>query len=304
MLRLAIIVLGILWAAAVPADAKPFAEMFPQKTYDNKDVQTFLEALDYKQGAVPLSSINITFEVPDGYYFLGAEDAKRILVELWGNPAGAANGVLGMIFSAAATPFDETWGAVVTFDNDGFVTDENADEIDYAELLREMQSDTDAANPARKEQGFEPVTLIGWASRPFYERESHKLHWAKELRFGTTTPHTLNYNVRVLGRHGVLNINFISEVDKLTTIRNSIPAVMDMPKFNEGARYADYIPGTDKLAAYGIGGLIAGKVLSKAGILAVLLVFLKKGWIVIVLALGGIWTLAKRFFLNRSGPAD
>ena len=299
MMRLAIIVLGLFWAAMAPASAKTFADLFPHKSYDNKQLQTFLEALDYKQGIVPIGGADITLTVPDGYYYLDQKDATRVLVELWGNPPGAASAVLGMIFSASATPYDDTWGAVVSFDNDGYVTDENADEIDYDALLSEMRSDTEAANAARREQGFEPVTLIGWASQPFYERESHKLHWAKELRFGTTTPHTLNYNVRVLGRHGVLNINFISEVDKLTTIRNSIPAVMEMPKFNEGARYADYIPGTDKLAAYGIGGLIAGKVLSKAGILAVLLAFLKKGWIFIALALGGLFTMARRFFQNR-----
>ena len=299
MMRLAIIVLGLVWAAMAPASAKTFADLFPHKSYDNKQLQTFLEAMDYKQGIVPIGGADITLTVPDGYYYLDQKDATRVLVELWGNPPGAASAVLGMIFSASATPYDDTWGAVVSFDNDGYVTDENVDEIDYDALLSEMRSDTEAANAARREQGFEPVTLIGWASQPFYERESHKLHWAKELRFGTTTPHTLNYNVRVLGRHGVLNINFISEVDKLTTIRNSIPAVIEIPKFNEGARYGDYIPGTDKLAAYGIGGLIAGKVLSKAGILAVLLAFLKKGWIFIALALGALFTIARRFFQNR-----
>ena len=299
MLRLAIIVLGLVWAATAPASAKSFAEMFPQKSYEQKELQAFLEALDYKQGTVPIGGADVTLTVPDGYYFLDQKDATRVLVELWGNPPAAASAVLGMIFTASATPYDDTWGAVVSFDNDGYVTDENAGEIDYDALLKEMQSDTEAANAARREQGFEPVTLIGWASQPFYERDSHKLHWAKELRFGTVTPHTLNYNVRVLGRHGVLNINFVSEVDKLAVIRNSIPAVMDMPRFDEGARYADYIPGTDKVAAYGIGGLIAGKVLSKAGILAVLLAFLKKGWIFIVLALGGLFTMAKRFFQNR-----
>jgi uncharacterized membrane-anchored protein len=56
------------------------------------------------------------------------------------------------------------------------------------------------------------------------------------------------------------------------------------------------VPGADKVAAYGIGGLIAGKVLSKAGLFALALAFLKKGWILVVLALAGLWKLAARFF--------
>jgi uncharacterized membrane-anchored protein len=48
------------------------------------------------------------------------------------------------------------------------------------------------------------------------------------------------------------------------------------------------MPGADKVAAYGIGGLIAGKALTKLGFFALALAFLKKGWILVVLALGGV----------------
>src|SRR2546426_2131137 len=36
---------------------------------------------------------------------------------------------------------------------------------------------------------------------------------------------------------------------------------------NEGHRYADFVPGTDKVAEYGIAALIAGGVAAKAGLL-------------------------------------
>ena len=48
----------------------------------------------------------------------------------------------------------------------------------------------------------------------------------------------------------------------------------------------------DKIAAYGIGGLVAGKVLAKTGMLAVGLIFLKKFWFVLFLPL--LW-LRNRF---------
>lgn len=302
MIRQLAMIVGIWMVLTMQVQAKNFAELFPHKSYENANVQAFLEKLDYMQGSVPVSSIGVTFSVPEGYYFLAEKDAESVLVTLWGNPPGVAAGVLGMIFPATSTPFDETWGAAVSFDEDGYVTDENVGDIDYDEMLQQMQSATEESNAARQKQGFEKVSLIDWAAEPYYDRDGHKLHWAKELQFGITTPHTLNYNVRVLGRRGVLNINFISEMDRLPVIQSAVPVVMNMPRFEEGARYSDYIPGTDKIAAYGIGGLIAGKALAKVGILAALLVFLKKGWILVVLALGGIWAVLKRYLRRRSNP--
>jgi uncharacterized membrane-anchored protein len=91
--------------------------------------------------------------------------------------------------------------------------------------------------------------------------------------------------VMVLGSTHALTSAVLGD---LPVIRAVIPDVMQMAQFEPGSQYADYVPGADKVAAYGIGGLIAGKVLAKAGLLAMLLVFFKKGWIIGVLALGGL----------------
>jgi uncharacterized membrane-anchored protein len=36
------------------------------------------------------------------------------------------------------------------------------------------------------------------------------MYWAKEINFGGDSENTLNYNIRVLGRKGVLLLNFIA----------------------------------------------------------------------------------------------
>ena len=69
-------------------------------------------------------------------------------------------------------------------------------------------------------------------------------------------------------------------------MRALIPDVMEMAQFEQGARYSDYVPGVDKVAAYGIGGLIAGKLLAKAGILAGALLLFKKLGVFIVIGVG------------------
>jgi uncharacterized membrane-anchored protein len=65
-----------------------------------------------------------------------------------------------------------------------------------------MQEQAAATNDERRRQGYATVRLIGWAAPPHYSRQSHKLYWAKELAFSDESEHTLNYNVRVLGRRG------------------------------------------------------------------------------------------------------
>ena len=128
------------------------------------------------------------------------------------------------------------------------------------------------------------------------------MHWAKELQFGAKS-RTLNYDVRALGRYGVLSINFVAAMDQLTPIQNDIPAVMAMPQFKTGFRYTDFVPGVDKVAAYRIGALVGGKVLAKTGLFVVLAALLKKFWIFVVLALGVLWTAIKRVFTGRTKSA-
>lgn len=283
------------------AEAKTFGEMFPGRTYEQSEAQKFVESLDYKDGTIALDTGGVQLNVPRGFYFLSTEHARRVIVDAWNNPPTVAEKVLGMIMPSDKTPLDDSWGAVITFDEDGYVSDQDAAGIDYSALLKEMQEGTAQASEERVKLGFASIRLVGWASPPFYDRAAHKLHWAKELAFGDSPKHTVNYDVRALGRRGVLKINFVAGMDQLAEIKSVIPAVMAMPQYEEGSRYQDYVPGADKVAAYGIGGLIAGKLLAKAGLFAIALAFLKKGWILVVLALAGLWRVAARFF--RRSPA-
>ena len=68
-------------------------------------------------------------------------------------------------------------------------------------------------------------------------------------------------------------------------VRAAAPDLLAMTEFTEGNRYSDFKPGVDKVAAVGIGGLIAGKVLAKTGLLVMLMAFLKKGFILLLLPL-------------------
>jgi uncharacterized membrane-anchored protein len=250
------------------------------------------QSLDRQHGEIKLPNGVATLKVPEQFYYLNPVDAEKVLVEVWHNPPTPKR--LGMLFPAGSTPFDEAaWAVTIDYEEDGYVADKDADQIDYKELLSQMQEDTSAASKERVKQGYESIELVGWAANPFYDKKSNKLHWAKEIKFGDQKLNTLNYSIRVLGRKGVLVLNFIAGIDQLKLIEARLNEVLAIAEFNDGFKYDEFNPSLDKVAAYGIGALVAGKVIAKTGILITLLLFLKKFGIFILV---GATALAGKFF--------
>lgn len=247
------------------------------------------DSLNRQTGEIKLPNGVATLKVPESFYYLNPADAQKVLVDVWGNPPGSAAGALGMLFPAEMTPFDsDSWGVVIEYEEEGYVKDDDAEDIDYDDMLAQMQEDTRAASEERVRQGYGAIELVGWASRPFYDKATHKLHWAKEIKFDNEPVNTLNYNIRVLGRKGVLVLNFVAGMDQKSSIDANIDTVLALAEFDEGNRYADFNPDMDTVAAYGIGALVAGKVAAKAGFLAAALLFLKKFGVLIIAGIAGL----------------
>lgn len=266
----------------------------PQLTPEQQEylavAQELWDSLNPQQGEINLPNGVATLNVPETFYYLSPDDSEKVLVQVWGNPPGAGQNTLGMLFPSDVTPFDEeAWAVTIEYEEDGYVSDEDANELDYESLLTQMKKATRDASKQRVKQGYEPIELVGWASRPFYDKSSHKLHWAKEIKFGDQEINTLNYNIRVLGRKGVLVLNFIAEMGQKEVITSNVDTVLSMAEFNPGSRYSDFDPSIDKVAAYGIGALVAGKVAAKTGLLAAGLILLKKFWIFVLVGLGAMF---------------
>ncbi len=265
-------------------------QLTPEQEQYLLEAKAIWDSLNRQQGEIALPNKVAKLNVPESFYYLDPTDTEKVLVEVWGNPPGAGHNTLGMLFPTGLTPFDEgSWGVTIEYEEDGFVKDDDADEINYNDLLSDMKQSTREASKARVQQGYEPVELVGWASRPFYDKQSHKLHWAKEIKFGNREPNTLNYNIRVLGRKGVLVLNLIAGMDQKQMIDTNLDTVLALAEFNQGSRYEDFNPSIDKVAAYGLGALVAGKVIAKTGLIAAGLIFLKKFGIFILVGAGALF---------------
>jgi len=264
-----------------------------------KESEEIASKLKFQQGEIKIKDGVATLKVPANFRYLDPDQSDTVLVKLWGNPPRKEK-TLGMLFPAEISPASaESWGVVITYDEDGYVKDDEAASINYNDLLKEMQEGMREANPERIKQGYEAIELIGWAAPPHYDKASHKLYWAKELSVAGASEHTLNYDIRALGRRGVLSLNAIASMDQLQAIERDMGAVLAFVEFNEGHRYGDYVAGVDKVAAYGIGALIAGGLLAKAGVFKLLIGALIAGKKFVILALVALGAFLKRLFSGR-----
>ncbi|NJC40462.1 putative membrane-anchored protein [Brevundimonas alba] len=277
----------------------------PEQQTEVRRLEALQDSLKPQTGTVAIPAAEATLALGDAYYFLNAEDAARVLTEGWGNPPSSVQGVLGMVFPKDKAFYDDTWGAVITYVGDGYVSDEDASKINYSELLTQLRQGEEEDNRARTADGYPAINLVGWAQQPSYDGQKHNLIWAKELAFSDAPDHTLNYDVRVLGRAGVLSMNIVDDMADLADVGAAATQLMNTASFNEGARYADYREGVDKKATYGVAGLIAGgaavALAKKAGLLGILFLVLKKGGVFLLVGAGAAWAWLRRQFGGKAG---
>ena len=263
--------------------------------------EQFEAGLKYQGGTITLRLGLATIQVPPSFRYLGPDDSRRVVGEGWGNPPDAVEGLLGMLVPQGLSPLSPAgWGILITYEEDGYVSDADAASINYDELLTQMQHAAAAQDEQREREGFARVRIVGWAEPPSYDSSAHKLYWAKELAFGKDGEHrTLNYSIRVLGRRGVLELNAVAAMSQLQSIRAESQSVLVAVNFNDGHRYSDYVPGTDKAAAYGLAGLIVGAAAAKAGLFKLLWVGILAFKKLIVLGVIALWAAIKRMLGGR-----
>ncbi len=267
---------------------------------DSTDLDELLASMDtlkyQKTGKVDLGFV-ATLDIPQGFKYLDGRQTAFVLHDLWGNPPSES---LGMLVPENTSPYlPGCWAINITYDEDGHVKDDDAKDIKYDELLKQMQEQIKESNPERIKAGSQSLELLGWAEQPYYDPASHKLYWAKRLRFGDDSIETLNYNIRILGRKGVLVLNAIGGIDQLAEIKGHNSTVLQATNFNKGYTYEEFNSSIDKVAAYGIAGLIAGGILAKTGLLAKIGIVLLKLIKPIIVGIGAIGAWIARKFKGR-----
>ena len=270
-------------------------------------IEKVVQNLKYEHGEIKIQDGLATLNVPASFKYLDAKDAKTVLVNLWGNPAAQAEDVIGLLMPFDKGPLDtDSWAVTISYDKSGFVRDDDASKINYNDLLKQMQAGIREGNKERTDKGYPAVELVGWAAPPRYDAATHKLYWAKEIKFDGQPENTLNYDIRVLGRRGVLDLDAVAGMNQLPEIEKRTPEILNMVDFDQGNRYADFDPKIDKVAKYGIAALVAGGVAgvaAKLGLFKLIWVFILAAKKFIIIGLAAIAAWFKKIFKGRKENA-
>ena len=263
-------------------------------------------SLHPQKGDVAIPGANATLHLGEAYYYLPPADAKRVLTEVWGNPPAVADGVLGIVLPAGKSASESVWGAVITYENSGYVTDDDARTADYNGILDQLRQGEEENNRQRREQGYAGMHLQGWAQPPAYDAATHSVVWARDLKVDGAPVDSLNYDVRLLGRGGVLSLNMLADMPHLAEVRAAAASFGRTATFDTGQRYADFSEEKgDRRAGYGLAGLVAAGVgvaaAKKLGILALALGFGKKFLVIIAVAGAAVMRFFGKLFGKKDG---
>ena len=272
-------------AFATAALAQDETEITPEQ----QRYQEFIQGLNWINGPADMAAgVYGTIHVPEERVGLERENA-RDLVEFYGNPRGTQ---LGLVADA-----ELAWFIDFVFDEVGFVKDDEKDDIDADELLASLREGQESANVQRREMGLDTLELVGWAQAPRYDENLKALTWATKLR-DSQGFESINHNMRLLGRRGVMVATLVCDPSVYAGAKPIAAEVVKDFRFKAGQRYADFRKG-DKIAEYGLKGLILGGGLA----LAAKTGFLKKFWKLLVVAVAGVVGFIKKLF-GKGGDKD
>jgi uncharacterized membrane-anchored protein len=91
----------------------------------------------------------------------------------------------------------------------------------------------------------------------------------------------------------------VASMERLPRLREDMKPLLAAAQFNPGYRYEEFNENTDKVAAYGLGALVAGAAAAKLGLFAKLLPFLK----FIIMGVVALGALLLNVFRRKKGQA-
>ncbi len=194
------------------------------------------------------------------------------------------------------------WFAIYSFKDIGYVKDD--EKIDADALLKSMRDAQEQGNTERKDKGLEPLTVAGWAVPPHYDPATHNLEYGVLL--DSPKSHGVNYHLRMLGRHGVMDADLISSPQTLDEDLAAFRAANKGFAYQADENYAAYKQG-DKVSEYGLAALVTGgafAVAAKTGLLGIILKGALVFWKFIAIGFVAFFAGIRRFFGGFFGRKD
>ena len=264
--------------------------IWAQDTKTKKSVEVLQGPATAKLGTIA------KIELPEGYAFLDGKTTREMM-KAAGEPTSGKE--LGFL-----RPTNGQWSAFFEFNDIGYVKDAEKEKLDADKLLQSYRDGTAAQNKDREAAGRPPIEIVGWEKKPSYDPETHNLTWA--IRATTGGEPLLNYNTRLLGRKGVMEVVLVCDPADLPATLPTFNKLLTDYSFSSGESYAEYRPG-DKIAKYGLAALVLGGAAvgaAKLGLLGPVILLFKKAWKLVVVAFVAVVGFFKKMFARLFGKKD
>lgn len=239
-----------------------------------------------------------TFNIPQGYWFVGTQTAQHYLESLGNREDNSVEGIL------IPTDPQADWLVVISYDDSGHIKDEEAKDWDVDGMLDSIKEGTTQSNQARIANGFPALEIGGWIEKPRYDATQHQLIWslaAHDMGTPSGPQDLVNYNTYALGREGYFSMTLITDRAQVDGLKPATQQLLTGLNYTEGHRYTDFDESTDRLATYGIAALVGGGLAAKKlGLFALIAAFFAKFFKIIVIGFIAFGAGVRQFFNKKS----
>jgi len=239
-----------------------------------------------------------TLKLPKGFGYIPVGQTQRLLTAMGNTSQPNIQGMLVPLGSGE----EENWFMVITYNDSGYISDEDAKDWDHDELLESYRAGTEEGNSVRSQRGLPEWEVGGWVEKPSYDAQNRRLIWAISLRDkGVTSAEetSVNYNTLALGREGYISMILVTGLNEVEAQKPAAKTLLSSLTFNPGRQYTDFDSSADKVAGYGLAALVTGVAAKKLGLIAMIAAFVAKFAKVIIVAALVFGAVARRFFTGK-----
>lgn len=257
-------------AAELKSQAAGAGDTAPAEAPEDKE-PSLLDVIEWSRSGSGQMGDQAKITIPDGYIFTGADGTIQLMRAMGNLVGGNEVGFFAPELKEGDGNF--RWFAVFEYDDSGYVKDDDKDSLDADAMMASMKEGEKHSNKARAEQGYDTLHMVGWELPPYYNTETSNLEWAFKFRSEPGGQLGINHNTRLLGREGVMKVTLVCDPDQFESALEDYQRTLAGFAFEDGRKYTDFKQG-DKIAKYGLTGLVLGgglAVAAKTGLLQKLL---------------------------------
>ena len=274
------------------------ANSVEQKRYDDTTIlKKKLDELNWKnfddpkQHYLQIEEAKASIDILKNEYYLDNwEDINQFSWWTWGY--GIESDLVAMIVG-------DDYSIYVYWKDEGYIKLDDWKDVNPKAFMDDMISTQNSFKEDSIKNNTSYVTNIEWIFEPTLNDEKKVVSYSYKVTWDDGNVNMESKNLK-LGKKGYLLSQYVSQVDENTNFKETAEYAKNFAEyisFDENFRHADYKKG-DKVAAVGIGGLVAGtlgvKTLAKAGAFAKFIPLLAKFWWILLAPIAALGFFRKK----------